>query len=762
MTPIDERQLAAHLARRSSLGTPGQQEARSDRLADDIRSRVATERQPPARFWLSASPRLAIQPPGARIRTAMGAVVLVAAVGAIGLLAGVGGYTQSIVARTGWYLTTSELVAVVADAKSTGRNVGKTVVADVDTRFIGPSGSPLGGCSPCAVFIDPGGSSLAPIPVRNLVAPPLEPGRDTLALRINGDGSVDVAGRTSVSNGAAWPFEAFASVVRSLQPNEAATGVLYPVQGILTVPSGGPSCATTPFDPRFGCGWPAWLIAPGSGGDSVAGFGPPPNAIRVQNELRPAPPSGESGGQDAATYLLRPVVPMPTDCFECGDIGTVEIVARLDPIVIPTPSTSSPNTPSPSAIPTSPPVAASALQVLSEAQLEELVATSANVGRVVVADAQITWNGNPCAPVPCAPEYAILGEHHAIGVDAGQLDASAVRAPLAFRIVAPWAVQLIAQVGTPSSSGVALTVPEYRDEIQIQRLQPAPERSVPTAFVVDAWLETEVGTRFCPNISTIPPRLSDFTCGGWSWLTPSPFEWTDGLGEPPAGGLLVQNSAYADFAPDPVTQASPPLSIPRRGLYVIAPALTKGGSCSTDCEAPDAASILGRIDPVELLPSPAPTALSSHAEATLVDFKLTFDVPKTTWTSSEPITGTARLDYLGTGAMALAGSEGSAGGPFAFELADVEGRKNTGAVFADVCQHTTITDKDPLAAQLSKGGGFDANDPEASFYAAFFADPLYRLPPGDWNLTAVVDFYEKDCGGADYRIRATIRIHVTP
>jgi hypothetical protein len=402
------------------------------------------------------------------------------------------------------------------------------------------------------------------------------------------------------------------------------------------------------------------------------------------------------------------------------------------------------------------------VQVLTESQLEEVVSTSANVGRVVVADVQITWNGNPCAPVPCAPEYAILGEHHAIGVDAGQLDASSVRAPLALRIVAPWAVQLIAQVGSPSSSGVSMTLPEYRTEILGQRLQPAPERTVPIAFVVDAWLETQVGTRACPNIATIPPRLSDFTCGGWSWLTPSPFEWTGEVLAPPPGGLLVQNSAYPDFAPNPVIQSSPPSSIPRDGLYLIAPARTKGGSCSIDCEAPDAASVLARIDPIALAPSPAPTVLSSHAETTLGAFKLTFDIPKTTWSSSESISGTARLNYLDAGSIILAGSEGPAGGPFGFELADIEGNRNTGAVFADVCQHVTIGGTSPLNAQLSKGGGYDANDPYASFYAAFFADPLYRLPPGDWNLTAIVDFYENDCGGTEHKIRATIRIHVTP
>jgi hypothetical protein len=391
MTPIDDPQLAAHLARRSSLGTPGQQEARSDRLADDIRSRVATERQPPARFWLSGSPRLAIQLPGPRIRTAIGAIVLVAAVGAIGLLTGVGTHAPSTAGRTGWFLTTSELVAVVADAKSTGRNVGKTIVADISIRWTYDLVNPVGGCSICKAFVNTENAALPPIEVLNtpvdLACPSTghcggpDPTPGPFALTINRYGVVDYVGKASLPQKDAWRFEEFSVVLRVLGPSDAAARSLYPVEGLLTAPSAGPSCAITPADARFGCGWPAWLIAPGSGGDSVAGLGPPPNSIRVQNELRPAPPTGESGGQDAATYLLRPVVPTPADCFECGDIGTVEIVTRLDPIEIPTPSTPSPNAPSPSAIatsPTSPPVTTSDIQVLSETQLEEVASTSAS------------------------------------------------------------------------------------------------------------------------------------------------------------------------------------------------------------------------------------------------------------------------------------------------------------------------------------------------------------------------------------------------
>jgi hypothetical protein len=505
-------------------------------------------------------------------------------------------------------------------------------------------------------------------------------------------------------------------------------------------------------------------------GSNSVGLGPPPNSIRVQNEFRPAAPSGDSVAGAGATYLLRPVVPPPVDCFLCGDIGTAEIVALLDPIDVPALLSPAPTPTAAPATPTtgpetSPPGPTTSAQVLTEKQLEEVVGGSGaavDVGRVVIADVQILTTFTDCFAPPCPTEYGILGAPNGrvIGVDVGGLDFSAARAPYALRIVAPWTVQLVAQVGSPSSSGVSMTVPEYRTEILNQRLQPALGGTVPIAFVVDAWLETQVGARFCPNESTIPPRLSDFTCGGWSWLTPSPFEWTGEVLAPP-GGLLVQNLAYTDFASNPVIQDSPPRSAPRRGLYLVAPARTQGGTCSIDCEAPDAASVLARIDPVALAPSPAPTALSSHAETTLGDFKLTFDVPKTTWTSSESISGTSRLEYLGSGPSALSGS---IGGPLGFELNEVNGTRNLGPVYDDACAFKAIDKGFAVTAALRKDGGYDADLPSASFYASFFADPLYRLPPGDWEISAWADF-ESDphgCSGPEYKLKATIRVHVTP
>jgi hypothetical protein len=124
----------------------------------------------------------------------------------------------------------------------------------------------------------------------------------------------------------------------------------------------------------------------------------------------------------------------------------------------------------------------------------------------------------------------------------------------------------------------------------------------------------------------------------------------------------------------------------------------------------------------------------------------------------------ARLAYAGSGSIDLYGAAGQAGGPFGFALKQVGGVIDTGGpVWADICQKVSITSATPLSVPLSKGGGYDASGPDASFYAGFFADPLFRLPPGDWDLTAVAEFTPgSGCSANDYKLNATIRVHVTP
>jgi hypothetical protein len=93
----------------------------------------------------------------------------------------------------------------------------------------------------------------------------------------------------------------------------------------------------------------------------------------------------------------------------------------------------------------------------------------------------------------------------------------------------------------------------------------------------------------------------------------------------------------------------------------------------------------------------------------------------------------------------------------------VNGTRHLGAVYDDACSFKAIDKGFAVTAALRKDGGYDADLPSASFYASFFADPLYRLSPGDWEISAwaVFEADPQGCSGPEYKLKATIRVHVT-
>jgi hypothetical protein len=67
-----------------------------------------------------------------------------------------------------------------------------------------------------------------------------------------------------------------------------------------------------------------------------------------------------------------------------------------------------------------------------------------------------------------------------------------------------------------------------------------------------------------------------------------------------------------------------------------------------------------------------------------------------------------------------------------------------------------------LTSPIKKFGAFSDDQPDAAFYRAFLADPVVRLPAGDWAISAVASFVEgKGCSGASRMMTATVTVHVT-
>lgn len=158
------------------------------------------------------------------------------------------------------------------------------------------------------------------------------------------------------------------------------------------------------------------------------------------------------------------------------------------------------------------------------------------------------------------------------------------------------------------------------------------------------------------------------------------------------------------------------------------------------------------------LPTRDPAAMA-RAEATDGPFRLVLELAGDTWQAGEPIDGHARLELLEGPAVDLFGS---GGGVLGFEVREVDGRREMGGAWTADCVAHRLAPGAPLQSGLAKSGGYSGDDPEAAFYRAFYADPLFRLPAGRWEVTAVVSAALDDCGGRPVALRAPITITVAP
>ncbi|MEP6638066.1 MAG: hypothetical protein ABJC39_01840 [Chloroflexota bacterium] len=162
---------------------------------------------------------------------------------------------------------------------------------------------------------------------------------------------------------------------------------------------------------------------------------------------------------------------------------------------------------------------------------------------------------------------------------------------------------------------------------------------------------------------------------------------------------------------------------------------------------------------------PAPTAspAGKHETTQVVDvvgpFQLTFALPLTTLASGDAIEGEAQLALMaGNQAKVF----GSGGGLLAFEFQQIGGGRHIEPVWTADCAPHTLATNQPMRSAITKSGGWSNDQQDAQFYRDFFADPVVRLPIGEWDITAVAMFVEGEgCGGASHTLRASIRVRIT-
>jgi hypothetical protein len=224
--------------------------------------------------------------------------------------------------------------------------------------------------------------------------------------------------------------------------------------------------------------------------------------------------------------------------------------------------------------------------------------------------------------------------------------------------------------------------------------------------------------------------------------------------------LEETDRALTDLA-DPTAQTSQPrmrTSLPPALLVggavlivgIVASVAFFGGGSRTGSTAGPSASPISSASPM-----PSVYAMSQQGP-----FQLEFRLPKDTWTADEAIDGLATLAIVSNSGVDLGGS---GGGLIGFGFAQVDGSRHVEPGWRADCGPYRLDPGKPITSPIKKSGGFIADQPDADFYRAFFADPLVHLAPGDWTITAVATFVEgRECSGQSHTMTAGVLIHVLP
>ena len=136
---------------------------------------------------------------------------------------------------------------------------------------------------------------------------------------------------------------------------------------------------------------------------------------------------------------------------------------------------------------------------------------------------------------------------------------------------------------------------------------------------------------------------------------------------------------------------------------------------------------------------PQPRTVSDSADG----FVLSLTLPTDTFVSAEPIELEAVFAWEGAAASRKLWA--SAGGPLVFTAQQLDGPRVIGGGSDAACAIHEFKRGVPQRSGYQKSGGYSETDPDAAFYKAFFADPLFRLPPGQWRISVVADAYLAEC-----------------
>jgi hypothetical protein len=146
---------------------------------------------------------------------------------------------------------------------------------------------------------------------------------------------------------------------------------------------------------------------------------------------------------------------------------------------------------------------------------------------------------------------------------------------------------------------------------------------------------------------------------------------------------------------------------------------------------------------------------SSSVETHGHGFALSLSASHDTYVAESPIDVSATTQYVGPDAITVS----TYGVVFGFEQLDgtLEMYPASGLMCGSL---RTLEPGDQDGWAYNKSGSWDNGDPNAEFYRQYIADPLLRLPAGEYRVFAYLSFMNEHCPGESVSVTSSIVIHV--
>jgi hypothetical protein len=175
------------------------------------------------------------------------------------------------------------------------------------------------------------------------------------------------------------------------------------------------------------------------------------------------------------------------------------------------------------------------------------------------------------------------------------------------------------------------------------------------------------------------------------------------------------------------------------------------------------AALLLSVSAVGCLGTASLSASPARVETSDGRFHLTFEMPKATWGTTEALSGSATLSRSDAGTSDQGEAVSGSSSRIVFAYAEIGGgQRHVDPVWPADCLDWSLGGGKSATSTLTKSGGWQPGDPNASFSQAFLTDPQIHLPPGDWTISARAQFYEgSSCDGAAHDLSADVQVHVT-